>query len=165
MFVVQLWLFGCAGYLCLLKYPSNAVSNQKSHFHITIQIKYRPVNKNRALNVLLFNPPIPTKPLQFAVAFSLSCIKCYMLFPLSPSINNKPHVSASSLMLLLSPQDFRVSVLRTGSEIVHVQLVTCWFNPLNAELNPICHLLALLGAHHILHVSRIRVNIITVGKL
>jgi hypothetical protein len=27
-------------------------------------------------------------------------------------------------------------------------------NPLNAELNPICHLLALLGAHHILHVSR-----------
>jgi len=27
------------------------------------------------------------------------------------------------------------------------------FNPLNAELNPICHLLALLGTHHILHVS------------
>jgi hypothetical protein len=32
------------------------------------------------------------------------------------------------------------------------------FNPLNAELNPICHLLALLGAHLILHISRIRVN-------
>jgi hypothetical protein len=31
-------------------------------------------------------------------------------------------------------------------------------NTLNAELNPICHLLALLGAHHILHVSRMRVN-------
>jgi len=30
--------------------------------------------------------------------------------------------------------------------------------PLNAELNSICHLLALLGAHHILYVSRIRVN-------
>jgi len=29
-------------------------------------------------------------------------------------------------------------------------------NTLNVELNPICHLLALLGAHHILHVSRIR---------
>ena len=27
-------------------------------------------------------------------------------------------------------------------------------NPLNAELNPICHLLALLGAHLIFHVSR-----------
>jgi len=37
------------------------------------------------------------------------------------------------------------------------------FNPLNAELNPICHLLALLEAHHILHVSRIRVNIGTVS--
>jgi hypothetical protein len=31
-------------------------------------------------------------------------------------------------------------------------------NPLNAELNSICHLLAFLGAHHILHVSRIRAN-------
>ena len=35
------------------------------------------------------------------------------------------------------------------------------FNPLNAELNPICHLLALLGAHHFLHVSRIRVKSLT----
>jgi len=31
-------------------------------------------------------------------------------------------------------------------------------NPLNAKLYPICHLLALLGAHPILHVSRTRVN-------
>jgi len=33
-------------------------------------------------------------------------------------------------------------------------------NPLSAELNPICHLLALLGAHHIFHVSWLRVNIL-----
>ena len=32
------------------------------------------------------------------------------------------------------------------------------FNPLNAELNPIRHLLALVGTRHIVHVSRIRVN-------
>jgi len=32
-------------------------------------------------------------------------------------------------------------------------------NPLNAELNPICYLLALLGAHHFLHVSRIRIKV------
>ena len=32
------------------------------------------------------------------------------------------------------------------------------FNPLNAKLNPIWHLLALLGAHHILHIGRIRVK-------
>jgi len=31
-----------------------------------------------------------------------------------------------------------------------------YINPLNSELNPICHLLALLGAHPILHISRIR---------
>ena len=31
-------------------------------------------------------------------------------------------------------------------------------NPLNAELNPIRHLLALVGARHIVHVSRVRVN-------
>jgi len=33
-----------------------------------------------------------------------------------------------------------------------------FINTLNAELNPICHLLALLGAHHIFHVSGLRVN-------
>jgi len=32
------------------------------------------------------------------------------------------------------------------------------FNPLNAKLNLICHLLALLGAQHIFHVSGLRVN-------
>jgi len=37
------------------------------------------------------------------------------------------------------------------------------FNPLNAQLNPICHLLALLGAHHILDVSRIRVKFVKTG--
>ena len=35
------------------------------------------------------------------------------------------------------------------------------FNPLNPELNPICYLLALLGAHHFLHISRIRVKLLT----
>jgi hypothetical protein len=33
-----------------------------------------------------------------------------------------------------------------------------WINPLHAELNPICHLLALLAAHHILHVSSIGIK-------
>jgi hypothetical protein len=34
------------------------------------------------------------------------------------------------------------------------------FNPLSAELSPICHLLTLFGAHHILHVSGLRVKFI-----
>jgi len=50
-----------------------------------------------------------------------------------------------------------------SSQTLHI-LVRCSFasniiiNPVNDEINPICHLLALLGTHHILHVSRIRVN-------
>ena len=36
---------------------------------------------------------------------------------------------------------------------------TTRFNPLNAELNPICHLLALLGGATIVVVSRLRVKI------
>jgi hypothetical protein len=46
-------------------------------------------------------------------------------------------------------------------KILKCKLCINWYvsvNPLNAELNSICHLLALLGSHHILHVSRIRVN-------
>ena len=38
------------------------------------------------------------------------------------------------------------------------------FNTLNAELNPICHLLALIGVHF-LHVSRIRVKSLTLRLL
>ena len=36
--------------------------------------------------------------------------------------------------------------------------IKIYLNPLKAELNPICCLLALLGAHHFLRVSRIRVK-------
>jgi hypothetical protein len=49
-----------------------------------------------------------------------------------------------------------VILLKQGASLVED---TSMINPLNAELNPICFNLALLGAHHILHVSRIRVNI------
>ena len=67
--------------------------------------------------------------------------------------------------------------LRTNSDLCHLQhkLIgfynrdekcllrgTDWvFNPLKPELNPICYLLALLGAHYFLHVSRIRVKLLT----
>ena len=43
-----------------------------------------------------------------------------------------------------------------------VQYLRNIINPLNAKLNSICPVLALLGAHHILHVSRVRVNIYVV---
>ena len=40
-----------------------------------------------------------------------------------------------------------------------------FFNPLKPEVNPICYLLALLGAHHFLHVSTIRVKLLTFRRL
>ena len=46
-----------------------------------------------------------------------------------------------------------------------VQLSTHFINPLKPELNPICYLLALLGAHHFLHVSKIRAKSLTFGRL
>ena len=44
---------------------------------------------------------------------------------------------------------------------VVISALSVLFNPLNPELNPICYTLALLGAHHFLHVSRIRVKLLT----
>jgi len=40
-----------------------------------------------------------------------------------------------------------------------------FINPLKPELNPICYLLAVLGTHHFLHVSRTRVKSLTLRLL
>ena len=53
------------------------------------------------------------------------------------------------------------SSLHVSSTIVLIIRRIICINPLNPELNPICYLLALLGAHHFLHVSRIRVKLLT----
>ena len=57
----------------------------------------------------------------------------------------------------ISVVNLQTGVLRCTSELD--------FNTLNTELNPICHLLALLGAPHILHVIRIRVKMSETKKL
>jgi hypothetical protein len=46
------------------------------------------------------------------------------------------------------------------SFLLQMRVSSPFLNPLNAKLNPICHLLVLLGAHPILHVSRIKVKVI-----
>ena len=48
---------------------------------------------------------------------------------------------------------------------VYLHLIVKVINPLNAELNPICHLLTLLGAHPIYHISRTRVKKMQIYKL
>jgi len=61
---------------------------------------------------------------------------------------------------------FRACFLRADTSVYFILqqftfYVTSVFNPLKPELNPICYLLALLGAHHLFHVSRIRVKLLT----
>jgi hypothetical protein len=48
--------------------------------------------------------------------------------------------------------------LRTSRQLI-LKRISFPFNSLNDELNPICHLLT-SGAHHILHLSRIRVKLL-----
>jgi hypothetical protein len=55
-------------------------------------------------------------------------------------------------------QAYRLMAVKQTHTILNLVSVCFNINPLNAELNPICQLLALLGAHQILHVSRIRVK-------
>ena len=50
-------------------------------------------------------------------------------------------------------------------DLLYSPIGTQSFNPLKPELNPICYLLALLGAHHFLHVSRITVKLLTLRWL
>jgi len=49
-------------------------------------------------------------------------------------------------------------IKRTEREFESSPSPIAQFNPLHPELNPICYLLALLGAHHIFHVSGLRIK-------
>jgi len=70
-------------------------------------------------------------------------------------------------VLQLAPASILPTVFHTHSFIYHRRYITLAvdgvFSPLNAELSRICHLLALLGARHILHVSRMGV-VLQIGR-
>jgi len=63
-----------------------------------------------------------------------------------------PHISKTGSILNTRPRTQRRHSVIWG--VMHWKSI----NPLHTEWNPICHLLALLGAHHI-YISRIRVKI------
>ena len=109
----------------------------------------------------------------FCVVLLLSCI--LWLSPLTGNIKSL-HISSykkkfycayvNSLILSLCKCLLSVSVEELQLNLLLIQLNAVRilhepFNPWNPELNPICYLLALLGAHHFLHVSRIRVKFLT----
>ena len=58
------------------------------------------------------------------------------------------------------PIEFIQSQMNTLKPLI-LHFYRAYINPLKPELSPICYLLALLGAHHFLHVSRIRVKLLT----
>jgi len=62
------------------------------------------------------------------------------------------------LSFSLSVRDQVSNTYKNTDKFIFPRILIFVFNPLNAELNPICNFLALLGAHHILHVNRIRVK-------
>ena len=69
-----------------------------------------------------------------------------------------PNRFSRPLIIIFSTKGFSNSS-DCSSILMHSKLSP--INLLNPELNPICYLLALLGAHHFLHVSRIRVKLLT----
>ena len=73
--------------------------------------------------------------------------RCGKFFLLRDSI---PGPSSQSLYRLRYPANTEQDAFS------HNHFINQNINPLNAELNPICRLLALLGSRHILHVSRIK---------
>ena len=68
-----------------------------------------------------------------------------------PHRDSIPGPSSPCMLVALSIIERRWQKKRSNSSL----------NPLKPELNPICYFLALLGAHHFLHVSRIRVKLLT----
>ena len=59
------------------------------------------------------------------------------------------------------PKILHLDNLKISGNFLDIQHI----NPLTPELNPICYLLALLGAYNFLHVSRIRVKSLTLRLL
>ena len=71
------------------------------------------------------------------------------------------HRSASKCLLFMAARTPSIHVFLGRPLFLLSPGIHSIINPLNAELNPTCYLLALLGAHHFLHVSRIRVKLLT----
>ena len=81
---------------------------------------------------------------------------------------NTPLQSSFARNNLISNNAILTVYVAMKPTVMHcIALSAFWsvFNPLNVKLNPICYLLALLGAHHFLHVSRITVKLLTLRLL
>jgi hypothetical protein len=125
--------------------PPHMVMNVRC-VHVIFHDKWVPVTTAwRVFRLLMKKRPPP--PLIWMVAANL----------LNKVLGTAGKGWSSSLRLgrgVNNSSPLRCGMLR-NTGLVKIMLT---LNPLNTKLNPICHLLALLAAHHILHVSSMRVN-------
>ena len=131
----------------------NEIRSQESPAHIQSLYRLRypgpQGGKNAVLNIsshLLTNEVTMTNWPQLTCASSL---------------NTSQHWRFRATLFSL----MNVGYIRRDRETWHKEYVLLNINPLNAELNPICYLLALLRAHRFLHVSRIRVKSLSLRLL
>ena len=99
-------------------------------------------------------------------------IVCSFLLLLPSSVRilfSKPSLKCLQFLVTRKYKEFCFITKKTHKKHKRKNNINVWtvasipqvwtvLNPLNACLNPICHLLALLWAHHIFHVSGLRVN-------
>ena len=133
--------------------PLNAELNSICHFlallgplHI-LQVSRIRVNRYPMWEILVCDA---LEPVPFHIRHQIRCLRKSLRIQNFPTLNLGPETGCS--IFVTSP----IPLIWAPSK--HI-------NPLNAELNPICYLLALLGAHHFLHVSRIRVKSLTLRLL
>ena len=106
----------------------------------------------------------------FLVKFQLDVMVRYKLQVKRHSVHSCTQQSWQSTMpdIMETQKKIHITTSTKGRTIEIIGLIQeeiilkgfSMINPLKPELNPICYLLA-LGAHHFLHVSRIRVKLLT----
>ena len=98
----------------------------------------------------------------FTNVFVLGCLRETSNFTRSSFIVSPEEGYVAVAVLSLTEFPLNDSCLnRQTSYFYYPGIQMARFNPWKPELNLICYLLALLGAHHFLHVSRIRVKLLT----
>jgi hypothetical protein len=90
------------------------------------------------------------------MSYSVRPLSNRSLYRLQPSMFTRLNTLLPPFLTPLSSAQTQTAASGKYNRALCKNLLT--FNPLNAELNPICHLLTLLGPHHILRFSRIRVK-------
>jgi hypothetical protein len=114
--------------------------------------------------------PIATKVMRTSHSVALyvhclSCSPCHKTQISFPDQSSSFIHSFSSLSYDRSKASSKAGCPHSAiqSFLLQMRVSSPFLNPLNPELNPISYFLALLGAHHFLHVSRIRVKLLTFG--